>query len=298
VYFWNNGAEQPAIGALTAGRYAVKVSDANDCMVDRETILTEPPSLAFEAVFIHPGCDGPNTGSISVLNARGGVGPYRYTLSGGDFQESTIFPGLGDGSYTVRLKDANGCLADTTSRLIAAAIPRVILAAGYQLRLGYALKLEAFVNLVPKTVKWAPEDGLSCTNCLVPEASPVKNMVYTLSVTSADGCTTADSVAVTLVKYRPFFAPNVFSPNGDGTNDAFTIFGGPALRRMRALRVYSRWGELIFERLDFPANDPSLGWDGRYRGAPLQEGLFVWSAELEYVDGVVEVAKGEVSIIK
>ena len=101
-----------------------------------------------------------------MKNARGGVGPYRYTLSGVDFQDNIIFPGLGEGSYTVRIEDANGCLADTASRLIAAAIPRVILAAAYQLRLGYALKLEAFVNPVPKTIQWTPDEGLSCTNCL------------------------------------------------------------------------------------------------------------------------------------
>ena len=62
--------------------------------------------------------------------------------------------------------------------------------------------------------------------------------------------------------------------------------------------MFSRWGELVFERLDFLANDPSLGWDGRFKGEFLQEGLFVWSAELEYVDGVSEIAKGEVLIVQ
>lgn len=298
AFIWSNGGKEPEISSLSAGKYSVLVEDANNCPISKDTQLIEPPPLFFDARFIHPGCDGPITGQVMVQNARGGVGPYQYSLSEMDFQDSSLFAKLGEGSYTVRLKDANGCRADTTSRLIAAAIPQVILGAGYQLRLGYALKLEAFVNLIPKTVQWEPVEGLSCADCLEPEASPVKNTVYTLSVSSADGCMTKDSVSVALLKYRPFFVPNAFSPNGDGANDTFTVFGGPALKKLRSLRVYSRWGELVFERLDFPANDPSLGWDGRFRGDPLQEGLFVWAAELEYVDGVAEVAKGEVSIIK
>ncbi len=115
---------------------------------------------------------------------------------------------------------------------------------------------------------------------------------------TADNCLTTDSVLVMLLKYRPFFAPNAFSPNGDGANDTFTIFAGPALKRLKSLRVYSRWGELIFERLDFPANTPSFGWDGRFKGQILQEGLFVLSAELEFVDGISEIAEGEVLIVQ
>lgn len=298
AFRWSDGRQQSDIRGLSAGGYAVTVKDANDCTTSGESTLTEPTPIAFEALFVRPDCTGPNTGKASARNIRGGVGPYRFALSDVPFQDNAVFSGLGEGRYRLLVKDANGCQADTAAQILASAIPEIALVGPYQLRLGYTLQLEATVNLVPKTVQWSPPEGLSCTNCLEPQAGPVKNTVYTLSVASSDGCVTTDSVAVTLLKYRPFFVPNAFSPNGDGANDSFTVFAGPALKKLKSLRVFSRWGELVFERLDFPANDPSLGWDGRFKGEILQEGLFVWFAELEYVDGVSEIAKGEVLIVQ
>lgn len=298
AFEWGNGQQQSDIGGLGMGQYGVTVKDTNGCASQADAILVEPLPVSLAAVFTNPNCEGPYTGTISVAGVSGGVAPYRFSISNGPFQESPEFFGLGEGRYTLSLRDANGCRADTTAQLRASEIPIIGIPDNYQLRLGYSLQLSPALNIVPKTVQWTPKEGLSCANCLQPEAIPAQNTVYTLSVTSVDDCVTTDSVAVTILKYRPFFVPNAFSPNGDGSNDAFTVFAGPALKRLKSLRVYSRWGELIFERLDLPASDPSFGWDGRFKGETLQEGVFVWSAELEYVDGVTEFAKGEVQILQ
>lgn len=298
LFRWSHGSTLEKAEGLRAGVYGLTIADAAGCTHSGQAELKEPSALGFEALFSNPNCDGHYTGRIAAQNVRGGVGGYRFSLSGGSFQDSPVFRDLGEGRYSLQVKDANGCLADTSAALRGVEIPELDLGGDYELRLGYALRLQAFINISPRTIRWTPPEGLSCSDCLQPVAAPVKNTVYTLTVTSADGCPDSDSLRVAVVKLRNAFAPNTFSPNGDGVNDFFTVFGGPALRQVKHLKVFSRWGELVFERSDFPAGDSAFGWDGRFRGQELDEGVFVWWAELEYVDGVSDILKGEVTLVK
>ncbi len=92
--------------------------------------------------------------------------------------------------------------------------------------------------------------------------------------------------------------PNVFSPNDDGYNDDFTVFADKAVRQIKHLRVFSRWGELVFERVDFPPNDLHYGWDGTFRGKDLPAAVFAWSAEVEFLDGDVVEVEGDVAVVR
>ena len=101
-----------------------------------------------------------------------------------------------------------------------------------------------------------------------------------------------------MIKTRNTYIPNAFSPNDDGVNDAFTIYGDRAVKQIRNLKVFSRWGELVFERSEFPAGNPKYGWDGTFRGKELQAGVYVWLAEIELLDGERMSAEGDVLIVR
>jgi gliding motility-associated-like protein len=90
------------------------------------------------------------------------------------------------------------------------------------------------------------------------------------------------------------FAPNVFTPNGDNINDAFTLFSGRLVSEIIIMRIYDRWGNLVFEKNNFPPNDVSSGWDGRNRGNSAGEGVFVWYAFVKLIDNSTEKISGEV----
>ena len=62
--------------------------------------------------------------------------------------------------------------------------------------------------------------------------------------------------------------------------------------------VFSRWGESVFQYFNFPPNDATYSWNGMHKGQRLQPGVFTWFAEVEFVDGVVEVYKGDVVLMK
>ena len=64
------------------------------------------------------------------------------------------------------------------------------------------------------------------------------------------------------------------------------------------MRVYDRWGSLLFEGWDLPVYGAAQGWDGAYRGRAVVSGVYVWYAEVLYIDGHTELLKGDVQVIR
>ncbi len=87
------------------------------------------------------------------------------------------------------------------------------------------------------------------------------------------------------------FIPNIFSPNGDGSNDVFCV-RGPEIDSLH-LQIYNRWGNLVFE-----SNDINDGWDGTFKGEKCEEGVYVYWAEITFKNGVKEMKKGDVSLVR
>jgi len=99
--------------------------------------------------------------------------------------------------------------------------------------------------------------------------------------------------------HRELFIPNVFSPNDDGINDFFFISSHPeAVTNIPFLRIYDRWGGLVFERMGLLPNQPADGWDGQASGDDINPGVFVWVAEVVYADGKTETLYGDVTLLR
>ena len=94
------------------------------------------------------------------------------------------------------------------------------------------------------------------------------------------------------------YVPNAFSPNRDGTNDRFFPFGGSDVRVIYNFQVYGRYGQLLYAVSDLLPNAAGSGWDGRFRGEAMPPGVYVWRAELEFVDGRREVYAGDVTLVR
>ncbi len=116
---------------------------------------------------------------------------------------------------------------------------------------------------------------------------------YTVNLQSSLGC---DSIIVLQLDYFEVFAPNAFSPNGDGINDYFTIQGGNELDRIIDLKVFDRWGNLVYQgqNLNPGGNE---GWNGRIRGQKAPSGIYIYIAMLGISDGTEKKISGELILI-
>lgn len=141
--------------------------------------------------------------------------------------------------------------------------------------------------------------SLQCLTCPNTIAIPFDPVTYTLEVTNEDGCTDRASVTIDVDKDFDFFIPNVFTPNLDGNNDEFYVFT-KANSLLNRFSIFSRWGDLIYERENIPPNEPSLGWDGRFgnSGQEMQAGVYVYRVELAFPDGTIKIVHGDVTLLR
>jgi gliding motility-associated-like protein len=88
-----------------------------------------------------------------------------------------------------------------------------------------------------------------------------------------------------------FYVPNAFTPNDDGKNDVFLIYG-PNFKSMK-MRIYNQWGQIVFE-----SAEARQGWDGRMNGVKQPSGVYAYYLEVVLFDGRKQVYKGSVTLIR
>jgi len=126
---------------------------------------------------------------------------------------------------------------------------------------GNAVVMDATTTGSNPTYLWTPATGLDNSTVLDPIASPVFTTTYTLTVTTADGCTATDDVQITVLK--KLHIPNAFSPNKDGINDTWEL---PYLKDYPGctVEIFNRYGQQVFYSTGY--NTP---WDGTMNNQPL-----------------------------
>jgi gliding motility-associated-like protein len=107
------------------------------------------------------------------------------------------------------------------------------------------------------------------------------------------GCEQIDTISFSTVP-PSFKIPNAFTPdNGDDINDHFRIIimGDIVVEKFL---IFNRWGQKVFEE----SGDATQGWDGTFKGEPAPSDTYVYTATLRFPDGRLEVAKGDVILLK
>ena len=113
-YNWSNGATSEDISGLTANTYSVTVTDNNGCTANGSATITEPSAITLSTNITNATCGGVNNGSIDLI-LNGGTGPFTFFWSNGATTEDIT--GLGAGTYSVTVTDANGCQANTSASI-------------------------------------------------------------------------------------------------------------------------------------------------------------------------------------
>jgi gliding motility-associated-like protein len=192
-YLWTpSGQTSTTATALLIGTYTVLVTDANNCTYTTTVTITQPTAVTATLSETDVLCNGSNSGTAIVV-ASGGVGGYTYSWSPSGGTDATA-TGLGQGTYTVLVTDANGCTYTDTitvnqpATLAGSASETNVLCNGGNS--GTAI-VTVSGGLGAYTYSWTPSGGTDAT------ATGLGQGTYTVSVTDANGCTFVDTVVVT-----------------------------------------------------------------------------------------------------
>ncbi len=296
-FFWSNGQSGAKISDLPPGTYSVTVTDANGCSSVLSATFEEYPPIAYDYDWNDVSCHAAADGWIAIQTEDEGL---MYSLNGGDFRSNTLFEGLDGGEYTLLIRDANGCLYEEFISLDEPPAVLVSLPAEIDLALGESVSLNGEVLGQVDTVfySWMPQSWIDCFDCPEVLVQPLETTTYVLTVTTPDGCTETASTLIRVSQEYPVYIPNAFSPNGDGLNDSFFVFAGPAVSEVKMFRIFDRWGDLLYEASGFPPNDPKYGWDGFYRGRNVGVGFYTYYVVVEFIDGSEQIYRGGVHLVR
>ena len=265
---------------------------------DEYEIVIPEPVFFPELIINGETCAGESDGNFAIDTVTGGTPPYLYSLDNTSFTSLEYYGNLSPGNYMLNIQDADGCewAMDVN---IPAALPLVLeLGDDDQINLGDSLQLYTFISFDPDTIIWNFEESLSCLNCLEPVVQPVYQTTYTVTAIDTSGCVISDDITISVDLTRRVYIPNTFSPNADGINDNFMIYSGADVRIVRQFRIFDRWGANLFSATNFPTNDPQYSWDGTHNGEEMNPGVYLFYAEIEFMDGRTEILNGDITIMK
>ncbi|MBI5856230.1 MAG: PKD domain-containing protein [Sphingobacteriales bacterium] len=252
-----------------------------------DSVLCINSSLIHTGIFIQPDTSVVNwqwnfpNGNTSVLQNP----PTQTYTAAGTFNVTAI------------ATNSSGCKDTTIQTIYVNPLPVINIPSQMTIQNGFPLVIPATYS--PNTVNWiwSPSAGLSCTNCPSPLAGPKFKTLYQVYFTDSNGCSNTGSILVNVFCNNVnLFIPNTFSPNGDGSNDIFYP-RGKGLERIKLLRIFNRWGEVVFERKDFQVNNPLFGWDGTYKGKKQQADVYVYQAEVFCENGQIITLNGNIALI-
>ncbi len=286
-----------------AGIYEVARTDLfGDCEVTARVEVTETIAFTdFSLDLIERNCGA--TGSLSITDLRGGQAPFQYSIDNGiTFQNTPDFKGLTETDYAILVKDMNGCELSKNINFAPTASFDLSLINFQAIEKGtdFQLPLNIIDNgALIESIQWWPNVGLSCTDCAQPYLTEFKNRRYEVTVKDNMGCEQKTKIEIAILQPNLFYSPTVFSPNDDGQNDVFSIYTNTKfVRQVNNLTIFDRYGNLIFRQPVIANNADLVTWDGRYKGKAMPIGAYIYSGELELLDGVVERFSGTLNLIR
>ena len=245
-------------------------------------------------------CFDISDGSLLVNTVMGGMSPHLFAIDDGSFQSFALFTNLSAGPHTLWVQDADGCTSPYEFEIQAPPPLVVSLPNDTTITLGSALTLPVITSQLVDTIFWNEASGINCDSisCVRPEVQPFLNNIYIVNIANGDGCIASDTIFVNVRKERPFYIPTAFSPNQDGINDNFVLSPGPNVEMIHSVRIYNRWGALLYESPEALPLASVVTWDGQFNGKFVTNGVYIYLVEVSFVDGERQMLSGDITVVR
>jgi gliding motility-associated-like protein len=300
------------MGVEAGETYYIAVSDATGAEGYYDICIENNPeeALSLEVDAQNVQCFESNNGTIAIT-AVNGTGYIDYDWNHDMLDGMPDASGLAIGMYQVTVTDENFCVATTDSIILTQPDQLFVdLELGETMDnntilYGDTLLVRAVPSIIDEAitrVTWSPGEVLADgPTDRITEQHVSPRQVTELVVTIEDtlGCTVSDSVFILISDEFPFYVPNAFAPTSQNeSNRTFRPFVTNKVQEIPVLRIFNRWGALVYERYDFPVRNESAGWDGTVNGQVLDPGVYMYAMELEFVNGDRRMYSGEVTLIR
>ena len=215
---------------FAAGTYTVIVKDANGCTFSTTaTIINNPGPTAIARNIVNATCGAAN-GSITLGAVTGGTGPYTYNVNGAGFSSNTSYTGLAAGTYSVIVKDNNGCTFTTSATISNSSGPTALAVTSTNTTCGAAngtITIGATTGGTgPFTYSFNSSAFTSTTSYTALAAG-----TYSIVVKDASGCTFSTSITVNNTGGPTALAVTTINSNcgtASGTINIGAVTGGVA----------------------------------------------------------------------
>ncbi len=233
----------------------------------------------------------------SVTEINSGKFEYTWSLNNkilGKLDSLIVAP-IEESTYVVNIK--NGSCSEYSLPVFINVSPRPNVEAFSDSKISkgqsIVLKASSDQNLI---YSWSPDYKISCLDCFNPTVSPAISTQYKVMGVNEFGCYNDAKVNIEVFDFcsgSTLEIPNVFTPNFDGKNDIFRIKYDKDILNIKVLRIYNRYGELIFE-----TRNADNGWDGNYNNTPINTGVYVYYVELDCYNGASNFLKGNITLLR
>lgn len=260
-YLWNTGSQSSAETASTSGIYYCTLTNTDGCETIDSIVVSNHPVSPLDLGADIEFC----IGDTVVLDASSQFAFDSYVWSdnsGNATLEVTQF-----GEYYVAGTDANDCEFTDTINFS----PEYTFFSLYEdttIYSGTSLDLEAETGV---SYEW--NTGETTQTITV---TPQNDTLYAVTIEQDNGCFRVGSVNVFIDESIIVFVPNMFSPNNDGSNDGFLVYGNGI--ETITFKIFNRWGDMIFESSDVGMMQ-TTGWDGIVNNEEQPAGTYVWTLE-------------------
>jgi gliding motility-associated-like protein len=302
---WNFGggniinAQDTAFLFPSTGSYPVSLTTTSSlgCSFTKtkQIVVNPTPVAAFGNI---PSCNGYQVLFTDLSTIKSGsISAWHWDFGNGSTSivknPQNTYPSAGTYNVNLIVKGNTGCEAEVTKPV--EIYPPV---AGFTYN-SSSLQTEVPILFTDESTgaqNWRWDFGGAGTSTLQnPEFIFNSEGTYTVVqiVTNQFNCSDTVSTDIVIESNKAFSpkVPTAFSPNSDYNNDVLFVRGGPF--DSLHFKIYNQWGQVVFE-----SNDPTQGWDGKYKTIDQPIGIYVYTVEAETVDGESYAKSGEVTLIR
>ena len=264
-----NYQSDPDFNGLPEGNYTIYIENINGCSTTENFALQTIPS-PMVIINTDDACIGINNGEAQFASTESGL---EYSLDGLLFSATPNIDNLDAGTYTLYVQGVDGCVHTYPFKIVEAA----------ELDVTFTNPLidcsMSNVLLEPEVITAAGDATFTWSDGSSAASLPI-NTEGIYSVEIEDNCSISYyewNIDFIETEIGTFYAPNIFSPNGDGINDEFRpVYKDPTQISNYTLDVFDRWGSLVYH-----SDDLDQGWDGKFVTKSGQTGVFVWMIRAE-----------------